>query len=739
MKDFEVDHSNCDREPIHIPGHIQAHGFLVVVNNKYFITYLSENVFDFINGTTSDLLGKPIKYFELFFKNAHQPDFITQLLNFGIAKNSFEQINPFVINIDGVNFNLIVSISAENYILEFEPAISSDEEVDVQRMIGHSITQMLADKKLDSLLKNTAIQIKNIINYDRVMIYRFRENDHGEVVAEAKNEGMESWLGLHYPASDIPKQARELYKHNLTRLIADVNITPSKIITSADNTQPLDLTSAQLRAVSPMHIKYLINIGIASSFSISLMYKNELWGLIACHNYLPKYIDFKSRESSKLIGQILSSALEFRHDEENQERFEKYKHSLDKLSKYLQKSISIEDALTAQRITMLDVVNASGSVLMYEKNVVKLGITPNDEQLAHLIKWVKNNITPTIYYTSKLSSVYPEAAVYQNVASGIMLFVLSKELEEYAIWFKPEIIKTIKWVEDPLKEKEFYSDGSVKLSPRNSFTSWSQLVSGTSESWASEEIKSILRLREEITYTINQKASAIRLLNEKLRQAYEELDTFSFTISHDLKNPITAIKGYLQILALQENMGDDMVKIIGRITERTDKMNNMIGEVLNYSRIGRADIKYENINIKCLIEDVIKDLDQVYKINNLKITFGNMPDVSGDKVMMQQVFSNLISNAVKYSQYKNPGEVHIEGTVTENSICYSIKDNGLGIAAEDYSNIFGLFKRMNNAKEIEGSGVGLAIVKRIVEKHFGKIWVESELGKGSTFFITFNK
>src|SRR5690606_26560287 len=140
-----------------------------------------------------------------------------------------------------------------------------------------------------------------------------------------------SWLGLHYPASDIPKQARELYKKNLTRIIAEVHTTPSKISTAADNVQPLDLTNSQLRAVSPIHIQYLKNMGVASSFSISILYKDRLWGLIACHNYTPRFIDYNSRESSKLLGQILSSALEFRQEELNQQKHELFKNNLDVL------------------------------------------------------------------------------------------------------------------------------------------------------------------------------------------------------------------------------------------------------------------------------------------------------------------------------------------------------------------------------------------------------------------------
>jgi chemotaxis family two-component system sensor kinase Cph1 len=172
-------------------------------------------------------------------------------------------------------------------------------------MIGGSLSEMLADRNLKSLLKNSVVEVKNIIQYDRVMICRFADDGHGEVVAEAKNKKLQSWLGLHYPASDIPKQARELYKKNLIRLIGDVNVPTSRIIAEDGITEPLDLTCASLRAVSPIHIQYLKNMGVASSFSISLIYKNELWGLIACHNYTPKFIDYTSRKAAKLIGQIL--------------------------------------------------------------------------------------------------------------------------------------------------------------------------------------------------------------------------------------------------------------------------------------------------------------------------------------------------------------------------------------------------------------------------------------------------
>ena len=731
----QVDLTNCDREQIHIPGQIQSHGFLIVLDEENIIQFVSDNLTKFIKNAGDNSIGQSITYIESLLEYPQQLDLISRLLNYGKANKSFDQANPTLIQINGTAFYLITATVGKYYLLEFEPA-DSGHSIDIERTLGYSLTQMLADKKLSKLLHNAAEQVKNIIQYDRVMIYRFAEDEHGEVVAESKNDNLESWLGLHYPASDIPKQARELYKRNLTRLVADVFSTPSKISTSKENDQPLDLTASQLRAVSPIHIQYLKNMGVASSFSISLIHKGELWGLIACHNYTPKFIDYKSRMSSKLIGQILSSALTFGQDEYDQETRELFKNHLDQLSRNLKKTISVEEALTQGSSTILDIVNADGAVLIYEKNRTRLGITPTDEQLDALLKWIESHDIRSFYNTTNLSADFPASEVYKDIASGLMLSVISKGLNEYVIWFKKEMLKTVTWAGNPEKPVAIAADGILHIEPRHSFTSWSQTVAGTSEQWNTEEIKSVNRLMEEVMYAINLKASTIRLFNEKLQQAYEELDTFSYTISHDLKNPLAAIKGYAQILTADESSDDVDKKMVQRIIERADKMNSLINSVLEYTHLGRQELKFEKINIAELVRGIIHDIEVG---ENVEITVGDLPDLFGEKVMLSQVFSNILINAIKYSQNASTSKINISGTDDGTEICYIISDNGIGIKETDIAAIFGLFNRMENVQKIEGTGVGLAIVKRIVEKHNGRIRVESELGKGSKFFVVFQK
>ena len=737
MPDFQVDLTNCDREPIHIPGQIQSHGFMIVLDQGGKIRFFSDNIQNFIPRIEKNLLDKSIEYLENFFENTPLNNMLAQVLHLGRI-NGYEQINPYQVTILGKRFYLIISRSAQYEVLEFEPD-GSAANIDVQKLIGRSVSEMLADKNLQNLLNNTAVQVKSIIHYDRVMIYRFADDGHGEVVAEARNEELESWLGLHYPASDIPKQARELYKLNLTRLIADVSTVPSKIFADPIQTDPLDLTWSQLRAVSPIHIQYLKNMGVASSFSISLIYKKELWGLVACHSYTPRFIDFKSRESAKLIGQILSSALEFRQDEENQIIQDGFKNALDILSKNLQSNDNIADALTADAINILGLTQAAGAALIYEKKIIRLGITPSQEQIEKLVDWAVEYCDDQICTITNLSAIYPEAEAYRDVASGVLLCQLTKELKEYVIWFKPEHVQTIKWAGNPDKPVELNENGLLQISPRHSFEVWSQNVKGISESWRHEEVQSATRLKEEIIYAINLKAGALRLLNERLRVAYEELDSFSYTISHDLKNPIAAIKSYSQLLGRVKEYGDRERGMAAKIAERADQMSFMISEVLNYSRIGRQAIDFRKVNATNLISDIVKDLDIIYDTEKLKITIGETPDLQGDPLMILQIFSNLIGNAVKYSQDADEARVHIEGKASETEVCYEVRDNGLGMAQADIPKIFELFNRLSDVSHIEGSGVGLAIVKRIIDKHKGRIWVESEPGAGSSFFVAFKR
>lgn len=734
MTKFSVDLTNCDKEPIHIPGKIQSHGFLVAVDkNSLSITYISENAEVFLGEQAKSLLNKQLSTLNQFLKQQNPAFEIEDLLKLGIIRKSFDAISPHPVEINSRSYYLIISSSKNDWLLEFEPVTL---QFDIQSSIGRSASSMLQGKSISALLKGAAQEVKKLINYDRIMIYKFLDDGHGEVVAEEKEEDLEPFFGLHYPASDIPKQASELYKLNLTRLIADVNIPDSPIFTFKEN-EALDLTNSALRAVSPIHIQYLKNMGVHSSFSISLIAHGELWGLIACHNYSPKFIDYKAREGAKLIGQILSSALEYRQEEEDTEIIQQFKNTANILLEHLNRDKYLVEAITMHQRTILDTTKASGVVIIFDNELKTIGDVPSEEEIRELAEWLKANNDESIYYTHRLPEIYSPAKKYKSIASGILSCILNKEMGEMIIWFKPEIITTVNWAGNPEKPVVPSENGLLALSPRKSFETWSQVVNNTSEKWMPEEIASVLRIREIIITDINKKANEIRLLNEKLQAAYEELDTFSYTISHDLRTPLTSVKTYAELMLKNKSIDENGQKMLSRILIGADKMNFLIKEILNLARVGRSEINFETVDIESLLKEIKGEVWSAFKADHTELVLGQLPHIKGDKTMIAQVFTNLIGNAVKYSAMVDKPKVEVSAYIDGGETIYAVKDNGIGIDNRYYDRVFELFKRMDNVKDIEGTGVGLAIVKRVVEKHNGRVWFESKLNVGSTFFVAF--
>jgi chemotaxis family two-component system sensor kinase Cph1 len=739
MNNFNVDLTNCDIEPIHILAKIQSHGFLIAVNVKTLsVSYISENIQSVIQEEAKKFVGKPFNKLAAVLNRSISGDRINlnQLVTFGINNNATETNNPAYLELNNAPYYLIIHSSGEEKVLEFEQA-TSDAELDIQPTIGRSLSAILAAKSLKATLENAAIEIKNIIRYDRVMVYKFGENGHGEIIAEAKEDDLEPFLGLHYPASDIPKQARELYKVNLTRIIADVNCEPSAILAPGPEDSPLDLTHSVLRAVSPIHIQYLKNMGVQSSFSISLMAKGELWGMIVSHNYSPRFINYTAREAAKLFGQVLSSALEYRQGEEDSETFTLFNNSVSQLAENLEKEEQISDALFADDVSLKDITSSTGAILVFNNNITKVGLTPDDDQIAELIKWLKANMSDSIYYTHRFPQIYAPAKMYSNAASGIMACMLSKEMGELIVWFKPEQLESVNWAGNPEKPVE-HANGLLQLSPRKSFDTWVDIVKNTSEKWSRAEVAAAINLREHIIYSIKCKADKIRQLNDRLKLAYEELDTFSYTVSHDLRTPLSSIKSYSEILlANNKSLDENAVKIVSRIKICADKMALLITEILRYSSVGKADMDTGPLDMTEIINEIRTDIIDALQPNHFEFIIGETPTITGDRVMIKQVFANIIGNAVKYSSRSNPSMVKIEGSKTDKEIVYKVTDNGIGIDEKYHKTVFELFKRMDNVKDFEGTGVGLAIVKRIMEKHNAKIWFESRLGAGTTFFLTF--
>ena len=733
MPKVKVDLSNCANEPIHIPGAVQASGFLVVVqSSSNIITYVSSNILDYLNITAGEILGKNLNVLE-----GHVcKDAVDYPLSAMVEAARKNETPSHVLSFNDKSFDVSPYAHQQYVYLEFE-LLQDHDSIDIHNEVGKDISFILAVDNLPDILDYSVEKIKGIIGFDRVMVYQFMEDAHGKVVAEAKDESLEPFLHLHYPASDIPEQARNLYKINKIRLISDVN-SPTSAILSFLN-QPIDLTHSAIRSVSPIHIQYLKNMGVASSFSISLVCKGKLWGLIACHNYTPKYINRKIRDAALLFGQVVSSLIEFKEEEKANAEQKQYKADFDKIVSKLRRDEGIQESVLNASVSFKNIVSASGAYLVYEGNIIKDGQLPSDEQISKIIEWLARTQAEPVFYTTRLSDFIPEAKEYAQLASGMLACTLSRELKEYIIWFKPEYLQSITWAGNPEKPVESEPDGILSISPRKSFQDFKEILKETSQTWTPYEQNITLRFKEELLYIINKRASEVRILNERLKEAYQELEMFSSTISHDLKTPLAVIKGYAQLLERNKSLNEDGKGFAARISVGISRMTTLIAEVLDYSKVGRSETQFQLINMKDLLGAIRNETVLAFRHPDLILNINNTPDLYGDRTMLYQVFANLINNAVKYSRLSNPPTVTIEGLEDEFEILYKIKDNGIGIDFHDHSKVFELFKRVNVSSDYEGTGVGLAIVKRILEKHNASIWIESPDDGGTIFWMKFRK
>jgi len=467
--------NNCDLEPIHIPGKIQPHGFLLAIDRQYRITHASHNCERWLGIAAASLPGKPVSHICSALGKAPDAAFIESIIDSHTGHKGFDSANPFSVTIGSEEWLLAIHASDQGYLLDFEPG-ESDLEADLQLFLGRSLSHILSNRNLEDILNHAAVQIQQIIRYDRVMIYRFHDDGHGEVVAESKKDALESWMGLHYPASDIPKQARELYKRNLTRLISDVHQPPSALWSITDT--PLDLTHSSLRAVSPVHIQYLKNMGVASSFSVSILCGNQLWGLIACHNYTPRFIHFRQRESAQLLGQVLSSAIDLRQQEARQLRDQQHHKALESLTRYLSRDHSLQEALFGQEATMLNTCEATGAVLLFENRLYTAGKVPEEKLLRSLCQWLSRHMEGELFSTRSLGRLFPAIKDHEAIASGMLACRLARNLNEFLVWFRPEVITQVTWAGHPEKTVQTDANGLRFISPRESFEAWTETMRG---------------------------------------------------------------------------------------------------------------------------------------------------------------------------------------------------------------------------------------------------------------------
>ncbi|MGY2258228.1 ATP-binding protein [Pseudomonas sp. SDO55104_S430] len=732
---FEELLANCADEPIRFPGAIQPHGLLLTLSEPALeIIQISANVETLLGRAALELVGRPlhsligIEYAEAVREISLQP--------------MLTGAQPLLLRLDGTTFDALLHRHQDVLILELEIHVDNFKPRNVagsETHLGRMLQRLQAATTLQALYDISVKEIQAMTGYDRVLIYRFEEEGHGQVIAEASDPSMEVFNGLFFPASDIPEQARELYRTNWLRIIPDAAYQPVPLVPKLrpDTQTPLDLSFATLRSVSPIHCQYMKNMGVLSSMSISLLRGDKLWGLISCGNRVPLHVPHELRTACQTIGQVLSLQISAMESLEISRQREDKIEALALLNQAMIDSPhNVFDGLAGQPQVLMALTGAAGVAIIEDKQLHRYGNCPEPEDIRALHKWLQES-GEAVFSSHHLSSVYPPAAQFQQVASGLLAMTLPKPVDNGVLWFRAEVKENINWSGDPRKPLDLEnSDTGLRLRPRTSFEIWKVEMAGISAKWSHGDLFAANDLRRSALE--NDLARQVRREQEAVRAR----DDLVAVVSHDLRNPMTVISMLCGMM--QKTFSSDGPHTSRRMTTALDtmqqaagRMNTLLEDLLDTSKIdaGRYIIKPRKLDVAQMFEEAQTLLAPLALDKDISISFEAAPDlrVHADPERMFQVLSNLVSNAIKFTPRLGSVNVHAESV--GNDIVFTVHDTGEGIPEHNLPHVFDRYWTVKEGNPT-GTGLGLYITQGIVEAHGGKISAESEPGKGSRFRFT---
>ncbi|MCC9599201.1 GAF domain-containing protein [Stieleria sp. JC731] len=733
--------TNCDREPIHIPATIQSHGCMLVVRESdRLIVSVSENLGSWFDSDT-DVVGQSIDQFD---------DRLSAVIDSVAELRDGKRVRR---NCVIGKHEVVVSVHRCDGIFLIELEVFEEESNSVGSELIGKLFAGLEGKQLDEVYQSTIEIIRSFTGFDRVMLYKFHEDDHGSVIAEAKRDDQEAFLGLHYPAGDIPIPARKLYELNWIRLLADVNaepvaMQPAMLSGEGGQSRPINMSYAQLRAISPIHLEYLRNMNVGASMSISILNGDRLWGLIACHHRTAKVLSPVQRDVCELAGSLLSTYLSSRRQEELLARRVEIGESIAKHVSKLANQDDLQQAILDAAPWLSELFSADGLVFRAGEELSFWGHTPTEIQTEGVLAQLDQRATDNLSFTDCISDWYPAADEYKDQVAGMLAIRLGRKQAGELVFFRRPYSSTIQWAGDPAKNE---ADESGRLSPRKSFAKFSQEVEGRSIPWSPAEREAAETLQATLNSVVVEQAARVHRINEELRQLNADLDAFAYAASHDLKEPLRGINHYLYMLEQAPNDDSTYQRGMTGLKRLVGRMSELLDGLLRFSRVGRQDLRWESFLLKDAYSQACDILFGGRKPEGLSITFnqavasGESTTIEGDYACVREVLMNLMSNAVKYNDRSEKlvevGQLEYQNSPFKDcpefaTNIFYVRDNGIGIAQQYREQVFEIFRRLHQHNQYGGgSGAGLTIVRRIVERHGGRVAIESDENAGTTFFV----
>lgn len=758
-------HADSPFDPAMPLGYIQAWGALIGVDAQWVIKIASANTDVFFNRHWSELLDQPleeligpadVERLRMIIASPHLAYSHTSRMRIFVG----QMLESYTVSIHSNANNLLI--------LEFEHPHAEKYPLEFYYQSYAAIARLNEHRSFDALCQAVADEIHHIVGYDRVMVYRFDEAGHGQVVADAHRADLDTFLGLYSPATDYPPRTRAAIVRNPVRLVADLDYTPVPLHSTSALLQKLRPASSPPRAISgnlppptlklahqngrpsldlslatlrgtPLHHQANQHIEVAAMLTIAIVRNDMLWGLLTCHHLTPKYIARELRVICHMVAMTFAAQIGAIEETERARHESHLQSQLKDLLEAIDPFEHLTDGLLTYAPELMALIGADGFAVCHQNTVDPFGITPPPEIIHELVEWLRPQ--SVLVETHQLPALYPPIAKWAAVASGLVSISIPDNRRLMLLWFRPEKIRTVTWQHDT--QEISVPDDATPFDPNTSFAQWREQVRGTASVWQPAQIKTLHDLRIGLLQ-MNLRRTLVESEQHEQALAMERarmqvLSDFVHNASHDLRTPLAAINTNLYLVKTLENSPDTTKRpgLIEKIQDQIDYLARIIEDMLTMSQLDQQnDMTLMPVNLNELMRGLVMKFSAraATKSQTLELELTDeLTKTLGSANDLERALSKIIENALQFTPPN--GTIFLRTGWQDRYNFIEIQDAGPGIPDHDLDKIFRRFYRGDTARSTRGTGMGLAITQRIIQLHGGRIEVASGDTGGAIFRV----
>jgi light-regulated signal transduction histidine kinase (bacteriophytochrome)/CheY-like chemotaxis protein/HPt (histidine-containing phosphotransfer) domain-containing protein len=712
----------CERESLHRPGFIQTWGALLATGaDDLIIRHASANLGDFIGTSGAAAIGRPLAI--LLAEVADHPDLIA--VRYGL---------------DGMHY-----VDIERAIPQSPPPLADGAWSDALAVVN----DLREAPSSAALFAAASTAIRRATGFDRAMFYRFDSIGHGEVVGEDCCNDLEPFLGINYPASDVPRQARVLYLRQRVRLIADARAMLVPILSAAGAEPTPDLSDSALRAVSPYHLEYLRNMGVPATLAVSLIVDGALWGMLVCHHRQACYLPPAVRARCDLVGQVTSLMVASLRDREARAEARRRRIRIGGMSGRVAAGLhgagGLASSLADTEADLLALTGSVGALIRLGGRMVSVGVAPVGQAATALVDALlakaPEGAGPFAWNDLGALAMAGRGA---DAHAGALLLPVAHVPGDAVVWLRPERARTVRWGGDPTLAAQVY-DTAGALRPRRSFAVWREEVRGKSLDWTADNLEAASDLRRELDRLLAGYAEEMRVARDHADRALRAKSEFLATMSHEIRSPMSGLLGVLELLR-NTRLDGEQTRMAGMIHNSASMLLAVLNDILDFSKIeaGALSVNLEATSLRATIGELVQPYVVSAKHKGIDLALAIDPTLPSrlltDRLRLRQILNNLLSNALKFTAAGNIA-VRVDRLDSDGGprLRIGVSDSGIGMTDEVLARLFNPFMQADGSttRTFGGTGLGLAISKKLAELLDGSIVARSRMGEGSEFSLEF--